>query len=192
MTPTRINRDIQRLEYDGGLYLRLSKEEAAELRKKGQSVSSSIKTQELLLRECFKEKGINVKKVYIDDGLTGQRYDDRTDFQRMKKDWENGVINAIGTKDMSRLGRDLIDTCTYVQRVFPKKKIRYIAVLDDFDSLYDDATDERVVTKIAKNDTFSKTISINVSNGKKANMSVGLYMSTYPKYRLLKRPSKQT
>jgi DNA invertase Pin-like site-specific DNA recombinase len=93
-----MNRNIEKTEYEGGLYLRLSVEEAKQLRRTGESVSSSIKSQEILLKSCFEEKGIKVKKVYIDDGLTGQRFDDRTDFQNAIKDLEAGVINTLRYK----------------------------------------------------------------------------------------------
>ncbi len=103
MTPPIEDIRIKKEIYLGGIYLRLSVEEAKELRKTGESVSSSIKTQEILLRDCFAEKGITVVDVYIDDGYSGQRVDDRSDFLRMKRDLETGRINTVGTKDMARL-----------------------------------------------------------------------------------------
>ncbi len=88
-------------------------------------------------------------------------------------------------------GRDLIDTCTLIQREFPQNGTRYVAYLDDFDNLYDDPTDERIVNKLTKNDTFSRTISINVGSGKRAKRKAGLLMSTYPKYGFLKDPTNK-
>lgn len=119
---------IKKDKYIGGIYLRLSVEEVKELRKTGESVSSSIKTQEIMLRECFAEKGIDIADVYIDDGFSGQRSDDRCEFQRMTRDLKYGKINTVGTKDMARLGRDLIDTCTLVQRTYPQARNKIYCV----------------------------------------------------------------
>lgn len=87
--------------YNAALYCRLSKddEQAGE--------SASIGTQKMILEKFCKEQGFNVYDVYVDDGFSGLNFE-RPEFQRMLKDIEDGKINLVITKDLSRLGRDLI------------------------------------------------------------------------------------
>ena len=58
--------------------------------------------------------------TYIDQGFTGTNFN-RPDFQRMIRDIENRKINMVVTKDLSRLGRDYIETGEYIEKWFPRK-----------------------------------------------------------------------
>ena len=87
--------------YNTALYLRLSRD--YEL----QGESGSIQTQRMMLRQYAAEHGLNVIDEYIDDGWSGTNFD-RPDFQRMIDDIEDGKINCVVTKDLSRLGRNYI------------------------------------------------------------------------------------
>ncbi|MGN8627849.1 recombinase family protein, partial [Bulleidia sp. HCP3S3_G12] len=60
---------------------------------------------------------------------------DRPDFQRMIDDIEDGKINCVVTKDLSRLGRNYILTGQYTEIYFPSKGVRYIAVNDNVDTI---------------------------------------------------------
>ena len=71
--------------------------------------------------------------VYIDNGATGTNFQ-RPEFQRMIDDIEKGKIDCVIVKDLSRLGRNSIDTGFYIDRYFPEKKVRFIAVNDNFDT----------------------------------------------------------
>ena len=71
--------------------------------------------------------------TYIDNGATGTNYN-RPEFQRMIEDIENGKIDCVIVKDLSRLGRNSIDTGYYIETYFYQKKIRFISVNDDFDT----------------------------------------------------------
>ena len=70
---------------------------------------------------------------YVDDGVSGTSFD-RPGFNKMIEDIENAKINMVITKDLSRLGRDYIETGRYVEKIFPSKNIRYIAVNDNVDT----------------------------------------------------------
>ena len=78
----------------------------------------------------FKEKSNCIKdSVYIDDGWSGTNFE-RPDFKRMIADIESGKINTVITKDLSRLGRDYLQTGYYTDMYFPSKRVRYIAISD--------------------------------------------------------------
>lgn len=79
----------------------------------------------MMLREYAREHGLNVVDEYIDDGWSGTNFD-RPDFQRMIDDIEDGKINCVVTKDLSRLGRNYILTGQYTEIYFP---IRGSAIL---------------------------------------------------------------
>ena len=103
-----------RTTYNAALYLRLSKED--EINKQ----SESITNQRDFLTGYVLEQGWNIAGIYIDDGFSGLNYD-RPDFKRMLTDIEKNNINLVITKDLSRLGRDYIDTGYYLERYFPQK-----------------------------------------------------------------------
>lgn len=109
------------------LYIRLSVED-------GKKRSNSIENQQLIINDYISDKPeFKVYDTYIDNGLTGATFD-RPSFQRMLSDIEAGYINCVIVKDLSRLGRNAIDTGYYIEQYFPKNKVRFIAVTDSFDT----------------------------------------------------------
>ena len=113
--------------YNTALYMRLSRDDEL------QGESGSIQTQRMMLHQYANEHGLNVIDEYIDDGWSGTNFD-RPDFQRMIDDIEDGKINCVVTKDLSRLGRNYILTGQYTEVYFPSKGVRYIAVNDNVDT----------------------------------------------------------
>ena len=113
--------------YRAGGYVRLS---AVDKRVKG----DSIETQQMIIRAFAEEHPeIELVDMYIDNGLSGQSFS-RPGFTRMIEDMESGKINCCLTKDLSRLGRNAIDAGYYIEKFFPTKGIRFIAITDDYDS----------------------------------------------------------
>lgn len=138
--------------YNVGLYLRLSREDE----ENGQSVS--IKNQKDYLMNYILEQGWNIYDVYIDDGYSGLNFD-RPAFKNMIKDIEDKKINLVITKDLSRLGRDYIDTGYYIERYFPQKNIRYIALSDGIDTFENSSNNDITPFKSIINDMYAKDIS---------------------------------
>ena len=114
--------------YNTALYLRLSRDDEL------QGDSGSIQTQRMMLHDYAQTHGLIVVGEYVDDGWSGTNYD-RPGFQRMIDDIEDGKINCVVTKDLSRLGRNYILTGQYTEIYFPSKGVRYIAVNDNVDTL---------------------------------------------------------
>ena len=97
-------------KYKAGGYTRLSLIESDE-----KIESISITNQKNLIKEYAEKHGIEIYDYYIDDGYSGGNFD-RPDFKRLLNDLECGVINCVITKDLSRLGRDFIETNNYIYK----------------------------------------------------------------------------
>ena len=87
----------------------------------------------MMLRRYAEQNGLYVVDEYIDDGYSGTNFD-RPDFQRMINDIEDGRINCVVTKDLSRLGRNYLQTGQYMELYFPAHGVRYIAIDNGVDS----------------------------------------------------------
>lgn len=109
------------------LYIRLSVED-------NQQRGNSIENQQLLLQEYIAgHPEFQAVDVYVDNGLSGTHFN-RPGFQRMLADIDAGRIDCVMVKDLSRLGRNLIDTGYYIEQYFFSRHIRFIAVTDGFDT----------------------------------------------------------
>ena len=98
--------------------------------------SSSIHTRKMMLEQFAKNNNFIIFDIYVDDGYSGLNFN-RPGFQRMLQDIDNGKIDIVITKDLSRLGRDYIMTGYYTEIYFPEHNVRYISVNDNIDTLYD-------------------------------------------------------
>lgn len=109
-------------QYKVAKYMRLSREDGDDRE------SESIENQRDIIDNYINEhEGLKEIKEYVDDGYTGTNFN-RPGFQEMLKDIDDGKIDCIITKDLSRFGRDHIDTGYYLERYFPTNSIRYIAI----------------------------------------------------------------
>lgn len=114
--------------YKAGLYARLS-EETEENRER-----ATVETQMELLRKFAAEReDMVIAREYADISCTGTNFE-RPGFEEMMRDMRDGVIDCIVVKDLSRLGRDYVETGNYIERVFPFFGARFIAVTDGYDS----------------------------------------------------------
>lgn len=155
-----------------GLYLRLSRED-------GEGESQSIASQRLLLTSYCARQGIPIGGEYVDDGYSGTNFH-RPAFLRLLADIEAGLIDTVLTKDLSRLGRDYILTGHYLERYFPEKGVRYIALGDNIDTLrgQDDMTPFRAVV----NDLYARDISRKVRASLDAKKQAGQFIGARPPY----------
>lgn len=114
--------------YKAGLYARLS-EETEENRER-----ATVETQmELLRKFAAEQEDMVIAREYADISCTGTNFE-RPGFEEMMRDMRDGVIDCIVVKDLSRLGRDYVETGNYIERVFPFFGVRFIAVTDGYDS----------------------------------------------------------
>ena len=136
-------------EVRAAIYCRLSKDDDVS------GPSASIQNQrELLCRYC-EEQGWRVAGIFQDDGFTGLNMD-RPDFQKMLAAVERGMFDVILTKDLSRLGRNYLQTGQLIEEFFPKNRVRYIALNDAVDTnIENDITPFRNIL----NEMYSRDVS---------------------------------
>ena len=155
--------------YNVGLYIRLSREDG------DKHESESITNQKSLLLQYTKENNLRVYDIYIDDGFSGTNFD-RPAFKRLISDIESKKINMVITKDMSRLGRDYIGTGELVEKYFPSKEVRYIAVTDNIDTYLDSSNNDIAPFKAIMNDMYAKDISKKIKTSLKAKQKEGKWV----------------
>jgi len=112
-----------------GAYIRLSVEN------NGHETDNSLKNQILLVETFVREhEELSLIDTYVDNGFSGTKFD-RPEFVRMMDDVKSGKIQCIVVKDLSRFGRDYLETGYYLETIFPLLNVRFIAITDQFDSI---------------------------------------------------------
>ena len=99
--------------------------------------SDSIVHQRAILEKYAEENYFPNVRVFIDDGYSGVSFE-RPGFQEMYKLIEAGKVGIVITKDLSRLGRNYIEVGNFTEFIFPRYGVRYIAINDNYDSLFSD------------------------------------------------------
>ncbi|MFV0250287.1 MAG: recombinase family protein [Bacilli bacterium] len=172
--------------YKVGIYVRLSKEDDNK-DKSYESESESVSNQRNLLMKYVKEHEFTFVDEYIDDGFSGTNFD-RPAFNRLKEDIENGKINCVITKDLSRLGRDYVQSGYYIEQYFPLKKVRYISVLDNVDTFIDSTNNDIAPFKALFNDMTSKDTSKKIKSILKGKKENGHFIGSNPSYGYMRDP----
>ena len=162
--------------YKAGAYVRLSIEDD---NKDIESVS--ITNQRAFIKDYALKNNIEVYDYYVDDGYSGGNFD-RPGFKRLINDIENGIINCVITKDMSRLGREFIETGNYVFKYFPEHNIRYIAILENYDTLHPNGMEDILPFKAVINDMYIKDISRKIKSVRHDKMKAGLFVGSSVTY----------
>lgn len=156
------------------LYCRLSKDDGTN------NESMSIGTQKTMLKEYAKRNGFLNCQFYVDDGYSGTNYD-RPAFQQLIEDIRNGEISTLITKDLSRLGRNYLETGTYIEVFFPNHNVRYIAVNDGVDSIDNTQMDITPFRNII-NEMYAKDTSRKIKSALRTRKMQGKYMATTPPF----------
>jgi DNA invertase Pin-like site-specific DNA recombinase len=169
--------------YNAAGYIRLSVEDN---KKKG----DSVETQKAILQNHIAlMPDIKLHDFYIDNGISGSTFE-RPAFKKMLADAENGVINCIIVKDLSRLGRNAIDTGYYIEKYLPSLKCRFIAISDDFDTSDDTNSGAGVILPIKNivNEAYALDIARKVKAQQHQAMKSGEYIGPRAPYGYLKAP----
>jgi DNA invertase Pin-like site-specific DNA recombinase len=118
---------------------------------------------------------------YVDDGVSGIVFN-RPSFNAMMAFIQDGGANCIITKDLSRLGRDRIETGRYLRRIFPAFGVRFIAINDNIDTLSDSTDGLFVSVKSILNDEYCRDISIKTRSALDVKRANGDYTGACPVY----------
>ncbi|MCM1253969.1 MAG: recombinase family protein [Clostridium sp.] len=169
--------------YNTALYLRLSRDDEL------QGESNSISTQRMMLRKYAEQNSFTVVNEYVDDGYSGTNFD-RPDFKRMMDDIEAGKINCVITKDLSRLGRNYLQTGYYMEVVFPEHNVRYIAIDNNVDSENQQDNEFTPFLNII-NEWYARDISRKVKRALRTRNEAGAHYSTYAPLGYIKDPDKK-
>ncbi len=162
-------------------YTRLSREDG------DRPESDSIANQRKLLEDYARRNpDLVLCGDYADDGYTGTNFD-RPSFRQMLKDIEDGKINCILVKDLSRFGRDYIEAGRYLERWLPEHGVRFIAINDQIDSLKG-AYDMMMPLKNIFNAQYAKDISIKVKSAFQAKQERGEFVGAFASYGYEKDP----
>ena len=176
------------INWNIGVYLRLSREDEKEdCNKQSESIENQLK----LLKNFVRTQGWKIKKKYKDDGYSGTNFD-RPGFQEMISDIENKEINMVITKDLSRLGRDYIDTGYYIEKYFPSKGVRYIAITDNVDTFDSNNTNNDITPfKAVFNDMYARDTSKKVRTVLMTKAINGESIKSFQPYGYMKDPKNK-
>ncbi|MCM1176086.1 MAG: recombinase family protein [Blautia sp.] len=163
--------------YSAGIYARLSVDS-------GEKKNESIETQ-LEIAKAFiaRQEDIVLYNCYTDIGRTGTDFD-REGFERMMCDVRARRIDCVVVKDLSRFGRNHIETGNYIEKIFPFMGVRFIAVTDQFDSMDPSGQTDALGMNLKNlvNEMYARDIAIKVRSSKKAKWEQGGYTGGIPPY----------
>lgn len=176
-----MNKTVDRI-YHAAIYVRLSKEDG-DVASAAKAESNSISNQKNLIRDFLKDKDdIIVVSERVDDGYSGSNFE-RPGFQMMLEDIKRGKVDCVVVKDLSRFGREYIDSGKYIERLFPALGVRFIAVNDHIDSKEESGRDDIVVPfKNLMNDAYCRDISIKIRSHLEVKRKNGEYTGAFTPY----------
>ena len=165
------------------LYIRLSVEFNG---KRGDSLETQRQIMEAYVTLC---PDIEVAEIYIDNGISGQTFE-RAAFQHLLNDIEAGKIDCVVVKDLSRLGRNTLDTGYYIEKYFPLHQVRFIAVNDQYDSEDGENSANHMIVPLKNmiNEAYAADISRKVAAQQRQAMRDGEFVGSRPPYGYRKDP----
>lgn len=171
------------------VYIRLSRED-------GNEESESVINQKKILKEFLEqyfEGKFEIADYYIDDGLSGTD-DTRADFMRMIQDIEQGEVNCVVCKTLSRAFRNYSDQGYYLEYYFPQKRVRFISTGDPKIDTY---LNPEVITGLEvpitglMNDRFAAKTSSDIRRTFDTKRRNGEFIGAFPPYGYLKSPENK-
>ncbi len=148
--------------------------------------SNSVSNQRKLIDDFLAQHPeIEVVCEKVDDGYSGVLYD-RPAFLEMMEMIKSGEANCVIVKDLSRLGREYIETGRYLRRVFPAYGVRFIAINDNVDTLNDEPDNLTVSVKNIINEAYSRDISVKTRSALDIKRRSGDFVGAFTVYGYLK------
>ncbi|OOB77097.1 MAG: hypothetical protein BEN18_01915 [Epulopiscium sp. Nuni2H_MBin001] len=144
------------------------------------TLDGTIGNQQALLENYISDKpDFQLIEKYIDNGYTGTS-SSRPEFKRMLADIESNKIKCVIVKDLSRLGRNMLDTGFYTEKYFPQLGVRFISVTDNYDSYTLNNMDLTLPIKNMVNEAYSRDLSKKIKTQRQIAMKAGDYVKAVP------------
>lgn len=187
-----INNQVSDLEeYKAMAYYRLSKDDKNEDRiadSEGKISDSILNQRKLVHAYLQNHPNITLVDEAYDDGYTGTNYN-RPGFQAVLEKVQSGSINCVIVKDLSRLGREYIETGKYLEMIFPSFGVRFIAINDDIDSEHSSAGDDLIIPiKNIMNESYCRELSKKLRNQFRIQRGNGEFLGAFASYGYCKSP----
>jgi len=142
----------------------------------------SMENQIHLVTQYIQERSyLTLTAIFADNGETGTNFN-RPQWCKLITAIESGAINCVIVKDLSRLGRNYIETGDYLERIFPSMGIRFIAVTDSYDSEVYRSENLSIALKGLVNDIYAKDISRKTSAAFEVKQRKGEFIGSYAAY----------
>ena len=169
------------------LYIRLSRDDG------DKPESNSVTNQREILKEHLKLRpDIAIYDIYIDDGWSGTNFD-RPGFQRMMEDIYAGHVNCVVVKDLSRFCRNASEGGQYLDNIFVRYRVRFIAINNGLDTASGNmnAATQLISVGVTNviNESVAATTSVNVRGTLNVNRQQGKFIGSFPTYGYLKDPN---
>lgn len=167
--------DLPKKVFQTAIYVRISVENERKIE------SDTIGTQIQMLKDFASQMPeLNIYDIYCDDDITGTTFV-RPEFSRMMNDIRDRNVNCVLVKDLSRLGRNYLESGEYIEKVFPFFGIRFIAINDRVDT-YERPVDISVQLKNMANEMYAKDISKKICSTMKTLQEQGKFVGSQPPY----------
>jgi DNA invertase Pin-like site-specific DNA recombinase len=164
-------------------YVRLSSDDR---NKKG----DSIETQKQIISNYIDDQpDLELYDTYVDSNISGTTFE-RPNFHRLLRDAESGKVSCVIVKDLSRLGRNMIDTGYYTEQVFPRLGLRLISIGDNYDSITYQGDISIPFTHLI-NETYAFDIGRKRKASAQQAMIDGVYVGGHPPYGYLRSPDNR-
>lgn len=173
--------------YTAAIYLRISRDDGDKVE------SDSIQNQRELIREYLKKHPeITKTSEFVDDGYSGTNFE-RPSFIRMMSEIEKRRIDCVVVKDLSRFGRNYIETGKYLERIFPMYEVRFLSVNDNYDSMDDKNDAEQIVIPFKNliNDAYCRDISLKIRSQLDVKRRNGQFIGSFAGYGYKKHPNNK-
>lgn len=168
--------------YSVGIYARLSVdgEKNGSQSYKNESIETQIEIAKAFVRQ---QEDMVIFDCYTDIGKTGTNFK-REGFERMMRDVRLHRIDCIIVKDLSRFGRNHIETGNYIEKIFPFLGVRFIAVTDSFDSMNMSEQHDTLGVNLKNlvNEMYARDIALKVKASRKEKWEQGSYTGGVPPY----------
>lgn len=167
--------------FHSALYVRISVENERKIE------TDSIGTQIQMLKDFASQfSDIKVYDVYCDNDVSGTDFM-RPEFSRMMNDVRDKHINCIIVKDLSRLGRNYLESGEYLEKVFPFFGVRFISINDHIDTL-ERPVDLSAQLKNMLNEMYAKDVSKKICTTMRSLQEQGKFIGSQPPYGYMRNP----